>query len=76
VLEQPFGASYWAFSFGVTSLAGAALRMIQRGDAGPVLVLAPLLFAVANVTIAVLAVGTIRQWARGRLLSAPSPAPH
>ena len=75
IREQPFGVSYWAFSFGLTSLAGAPLRMLQRGDSGPISLLAPMLFAVANVTVAVLAVGTIRQWVRGQLLPAPAPAP-
>lgn len=73
IREQPFGASYWAFSFGITALAAAPLRMIERGDSGPVLLLAPVLFAAANIAIAVLAVGTIRQWVQGRLLPPAAP---
>jgi tellurite resistance protein len=68
IREEPFGASYWAFSFGVSALAVAPLRMLQRGDSGAATVLAPVLFVAANAVIALLAVGTLREWALGRLL--------
>jgi len=73
IREQPFGVSYWAFGFGVTALAIAPLLMIQRGDSGPVLLLAPPLFVAANVIIALLAVGTVRYWLRAERLPAPTP---
>ena len=68
--KQPFGVSYWAFSFSVTAFAIAALLLIERGDSRPVLLLAPLLFAAASVIIALLAFATVRDWTRGQLLPA------
>ncbi|WP_158884162.1 dicarboxylate transporter/tellurite-resistance protein TehA [Rhodanobacter sp. L36] len=72
--KQPFAASYWAFSFGVTAIAIAPLRMIERGDIGPVATLAPWLFLFANVVIAVLSIGTLYLLIMGRLLP-PVAAP-
>ena len=74
VAEQPFAPSYWAFSFGAAALAIAPLRMIERGDAGAVAILAPVLFVAANGVIAILAVGTLRLMLLGRLLPQPVPA--
>jgi tellurite resistance protein len=68
IREQPFGASYWAFSFGISALAVAPLSMLQRGDSGATATLAPALFGAANVVIAILALGTLREWIHGRLL--------
>jgi tellurite resistance protein len=73
IRQQPFAASYWGFTFGVTALAIAPLRMIERGDTGPVAVLAPCLFVVANGVIAVLSVATVYLLMRGQLL-APATA--
>jgi tellurite resistance protein len=75
--KQPFAASYWGFSFGVTALATAPLRMIERGDIGPAAMLAPWLFVFANVVIGVLTIGTLYLLLVGRLLPAaatPFPA--
>jgi len=66
--KQPFGASYWGFSFGVAALAIAPLRMIERGDVGPAAMLAPSLFVFANVIIGLLAMNTLHLLLRGRLL--------
>lgn len=73
--KQPFAASYWGFSFGVTALATAPLRMIERGDIGPVATLAPWLFVFANLVIGVLSIGTFYLLLVGRLLPASTPAP-
>jgi tellurite resistance protein len=74
--KQPFAASYWAFSFGVTALATAPLRMIERGDIGPLAILAPWLFAFANLEIGALVIGTLYLIFVGRLLPGiPAPAP-
>jgi tellurite resistance protein len=73
IRQQPFAASYWGFTFGVTALAIAPLRMIERGDTGPVAVLAPCLSVVANGVIAVLSVATVYLLMRGQLL-APATA--
>ena len=73
VREQPFAPSYWAFGFGTTALATAPIRMIERGDTGLVVVLAPFLFAAANVVILLLVLGTVRMILQGRLVKPPSP---
>jgi tellurite resistance protein len=75
IREQPLGASYWGFTFGVTALASAPLRMIERGDVGPAATLAPLLFVMANVVIALLSGHTLYLLLRGRLLPAPAAEP-
>jgi tellurite resistance protein len=74
IRQQAFGASYWAFSFGATALATAPLRMIERGDAGLVVVLAPFLFVAVNLLIAALAVGTLLKLFSGDLIARPAPA--
>lgn len=74
IRQQPFSASYWAFTFGVTALATAPLRMAERGDHGPAMILAPLLFTVANVVVGVVAIGTLGLLIRGRLMPATTPA--
>ncbi|HEY0231845.1 MAG TPA: dicarboxylate transporter/tellurite-resistance protein TehA [Dokdonella sp.] len=73
IRQQPFGASYWAFSFGVTALPLAAMRMLEHGAAGAVAELALPLFAAANLFIAGLAVGTLVLLLRGRLLPPALP---
>lgn len=80
IREQPFTPAYWAFSFGVTALANAALIMVGRGDGGAVATLAPLLFLGSNIAIGLLSVGTLVLLVRGGLklerrpLAAPFPA--
>jgi len=64
---QPFAPSYWAFSFGVTALATAPIRMAARG-ADDLRWLAGGLFAVANVVVVGIAVGTVALAIGGRLL--------
>ncbi|RDI97504.1 dicarboxylate transporter/tellurite-resistance protein TehA [Dyella solisilvae] len=74
IRQQPFGASYWAFTFGISALAIAPLRMIQRGETGPAALLAPWLFVLANVVIGAVAAGTIYLLLRGRLIPATPAA--
>ena len=64
ILQQPFAASYWAFTFGATALATAPLHMINQGEVGAVATLAPYLFTAANLTVALIAVLTLRLLAR------------
>lgn len=73
ITKQPFAASYWAFTFGITALSTASMRMVVRGDGGALDVLAPVLFVTANVVVAVVALGTLRLMLRGTLLPAPAP---
>jgi tellurite resistance protein len=72
---QTFAASYWGFSFGLSALATAPVLMSVRGDTGAASILAPYLFTISNILIAILALRTVLLWGRGRLLPAPgSPA--
>jgi tellurite resistance protein len=71
VMQQPFSLSYWAFSFGTASIAGAPARMIARGDTGAVVEMAPYLFAAGNVVIGILVLGTLRLAINGQLLPKP-----
>ena len=66
-----FAPTYWAFSFGVMALATMALRFAQRAP-GEALwqVLAPILFALANLVMVLLAWRTLGLARQGRLLGA------
>lgn len=59
ILREPLAPSYWAFTFGVTALATAPIRLIVLGDAGVVHVLAPVLFVFANLVVGTVAVVTL-----------------
>jgi tellurite resistance protein len=75
IMEQPFAPSYWAFTFGATALATAPLRIIEQGEAGAIALLAPYLFAGANLTVGVVALGTVMLFAQSlRRLPALPPA--
>ncbi|WP_250525789.1 dicarboxylate transporter/tellurite-resistance protein TehA [Caballeronia sp. GAWG2-1] len=67
IRQQSFTPSYWAFSFGVAALPTMAIRMLERGAAGPLLWLAPASFIVANVVFASLTVGTVLALFKGKL---------
>ncbi|MBC7806443.1 MAG: dicarboxylate transporter/tellurite-resistance protein TehA [Akkermansiaceae bacterium] len=73
IAQQTFAPSYWSFSFGATALATASLRMVERGDAGAVAVLAAPCFVMANLVIVLLSAGTLRLAVRHRLLLPPTP---
>lgn len=60
ITKEAFSPAYWAFSFGATALATAPMRLIERGDTGPVAQLAPILFIAANIVVGIVAVATIR----------------
>ncbi|MBW4518591.1 MAG: dicarboxylate transporter/tellurite-resistance protein TehA [Scytolyngbya sp. HA4215-MV1] len=68
LFQQPFAASYWAFTFGVAALALSALRFVERGMSGVMEGLAVLLFIGANLVIGSIAVGSVRLLLRGKLL--------
>lgn len=61
----------WAFSFGATALATAPIRLVAHGDAGALVVLAPVLFIAANALVVGLAILTVALLARGRMFAAP-----
>jgi tellurite resistance protein len=67
ILKQPFTAAYWAFSFGLTALATAVVRMAERGDTGAVPALAVPIFVAVNALIGLIAIMTIGLLLRGKL---------
>lgn len=63
IAREPFAPSYWAFTFGVTALATAPIRLLALGDDGTVRYLAPVLFVFANVVVLIVALGTLYRFA-------------
>jgi tellurite resistance protein len=76
IRQQAFVPGYWAFSFGVAALPTMALRLLERGAAGPLEFAAPVLFVVSNAIIALLVVKTLQLLVQGKLIPpvATSPA--
>jgi tellurite resistance protein len=68
IMEQPFSVSYWAFTFGSAALAIAPIRMAGHGDTGAIALLAPYLFAGANIVVGLVFLGTLRLIVQRRLL--------
>ncbi|MBO1114103.1 dicarboxylate transporter/tellurite-resistance protein TehA [Bordetella petrii] len=68
IAEQPFGASYWAFTFGATALAGVVIRLSGEGQSELFSFLAPILFLLANAVVLGIAAGTLWQLFNGTLL--------
>jgi tellurite resistance protein len=75
IRQQPFGASYWAFTFGATALATASARLSAATTDAVVRAVAVLAFAGANLLVAAVAVGTLRLMLQGRLLPPPPAGP-
>ncbi|CAN5363689.1 dicarboxylate transporter/tellurite-resistance protein TehA [soil metagenome] len=73
ITQQPFSASYWGFTFGITALGGAPLRMMLHGDTGAMAKLAPYLFVGANIAVGLIALATLRLMFQRRLLPPPLP---
>jgi len=68
VMKQPFTVSYWAFSFGVTALAFDAIVFVVRGMGGWMNSLAIVLFAIANLALLAIIIGTVRLLVGGRIM--------
>jgi len=68
LMKEGFNPGYWAFTFGATALATAPMRLIERGDGGPVAQLAPILFVAANIVVILVAAATIRLIVSRRLV--------
>ncbi|WP_266181982.1 dicarboxylate transporter/tellurite-resistance protein TehA [Dyella humicola] len=79
ITRQPFAASYWAFSFGITALSTGALHMVWRGTTGAIAVLALPAFVLANVAMIALLLGSLWRLSQGRFLPPapvmPAPGP-
>jgi tellurite resistance protein len=73
-----FGAGFWAYSFGATALASAAISYTARGGTGALSALAPVLLTFATLTVLGLTIGTLIRLGQRRLLPAriePVPPP-
>jgi len=68
IRQQPFGAGYWSFTFGIAALSTAPLRLLAAGATGAMEVVAPALFLAANIVVGLIALGTVRLLFQGRLL--------
>jgi tellurite resistance protein len=68
----PFGASWWAFTFPLDALAGAAARYAERHPQGIWTGLAGALLLLATVAVTIVLVRTLIALARGTLLAAPA----
>jgi tellurite resistance protein len=68
IMQQPFAPSYWAFTFGLTALSGTAIGMTSRGVTGAIAELAPVLFVITNVALAIIIIGTVTRAAQDKLL--------
>jgi tellurite resistance protein len=66
--------AWWSFSFGCAALPTAAIILASRGDTGPAAILAPWLFAGANLVILAIVIMTLWLMFRGRLIAAPAVA--
>jgi tellurite resistance protein len=64
LLKQPFATSYWAYTFGLSALPLAALRLVERGQAGPAAFLALPLLIASTAAIATIFAGTFLLLAR------------
>jgi tellurite resistance protein len=75
IAKQPFAPSYWAFTFGLSAIATSFLRLVERGETGPIALAAPYVFAAVNLAIGAIALGTLWLLLRGRLLPPPLVPP-
>ena len=76
ITKEAFSPAYWAFSFGATALATAPMRLIERGDTGPVAQLAPILFIAANIVVGLVGVATIWLIVSRKLVIGWADLPH
>lgn len=67
-LSQPFNASFWSFSFGVSALATTGLHLGHGSESGFFHTLAIPLFIFTNFIIALLLVRTFALLMQGKLL--------
>lgn len=71
--EQPFGLGTWAYTFGLSALAIAAIRFGSLGQVGPIAALAAPLFVFANGVILSVALRTLVRALRVRVLASRVP---
>ena len=66
--KQPFNPAFWAFSFGVASLANTSLHLGHSAPGGALYAISIPLFIGANLVIAFLMLRTFMLLLRGKLL--------
>jgi tellurite resistance protein len=71
LLKQKFSTPYWAYTFGLSALPMAALRLAERGQTGPAAVLALPLLCASTLAIGAILIGTLVLLAR-HLLGRPA----
>ena len=68
LFEQSFGPGFWAYTFGVSALPLAAMRLAEKGAGAPIPQLAAVMFVAANLIIGWIGVRSLHliwRWARG-----------
>lgn len=60
--------SAWSFTFGLTALATAMVKLVSRGDTGPISVMAPVLLALVSLVLVALVFRTAWLLLAGRIL--------
>lgn len=75
IMKQPFAPSYWAFTFGLTAISAGAIQMTLRGVTGAIADMALPLFALTNIALAGIIVGTLVRIVQGKLLPPLAAAP-
>lgn len=67
-------ATAWSFSFGLTALATACVKLAGRDASGPIAMLAPLALGIATTALVALVLRTVWLLAVGQLLPAAPPS--
>ena len=75
IVSRRFVASLWAFSFGATAIASAAIILSSRGDNAAIHIVGIIAFAAANLLVLILTLGTLWLLLTGKLLPKPAPLP-
>ncbi len=74
ILRQPFSASYWAFTFGLTSISTAGIRVASSSTDSVLEGLSVILFGITNVGLIAICVGSVWLLVQARFLPAASIA--
>jgi len=70
IFAAGFAASAWSFSFGLTALSTALVKLADRGAMDPITALAPVVFVLVSAVLAALVLRTLWLVIRGRILPA------
>ncbi|MBD9388602.1 dicarboxylate transporter/tellurite-resistance protein TehA [Agrobacterium sp. AGB01] len=70
ILKQPFSASYWAFTFGLTAISTAGVKLASASEDPVLQFLSLSLFIMTNAGLFAIIAGSIILLAKGRFLPA------